>query len=1147
MRKQFSYKKELIVAFIFSVLSFLIILIWFKEGLIYGGGDVGIPTYNPARILGMTKYPWWEAVAPGFLIASSISSLPFEFILSLLQYFGLSNLLLQAFTFFLLFALMGIGMYLFLLTLFKGKHVLSLLGALFYMFNSYMLIQIWHRFVHTSIFFVALLPFMVIFWRRWIETGKVKDLFIFFLLNLFGSQIYGTLAFVVTIWLLLGGITILESTIPFKSRRLFLLHLSRLFIAFIGWILTNCWWLIPTFLIGSGQYAQQYNESSNLMSLIEISKQAILPFSLQMINPFNLYQQLDFGKIYLTLLFKLLPWLSVAVVFVGLLSSLKEKRFSFIGILTLLLLFLAKGTSAPLGNLFVWGFKSSFFLGVIRNPSEKIGILLPFVYAILFILGFLAIEKVLIKYKLKQISGISLAFLLILPNLIFCWPIFTGRVFATISNQATVSIPDAYKQVDDFIKNQNFAKSFQDTGRILHLPLTVSDALTYNWESKYRGVDPNVLLFDSMPSISRSLNLPKFEDSLKGLSFIFMYPYSQDESAILKALQYFNVKIIILHKDADHLTDGVVDPKELEKLLDSLPFLKRINTSGELMVYKIEDRYFEPKIVFSENPSYIRGGENNNVWLFQTGDSRSSISDSPENQANSNIYKSLPISTIFADKSLRFYQASSSAVLSSIFYNNLVNKLNISLQRAKYNQNSTAANAINELLLLTQILGTYTNQGIIKKSETVSNLKSLLEELFQDQQAFVSLQNYLDRETLQLVFQEQLLLLNQIGSIFDDHTNDFGELSNKIIQALTKNNVFPMNYYKGESNIGVDRQVFNLSLPRSSNYKIYLTKVSDPSIFENDLSQLPFMIDGKKQVLESMDEGNTLSFGVQNFEEGIHEISYPTLFSENLLVDREEWKISQGRLGNSEILLETVGNTYGVLVVPIKEIERRGGGAYRINMEIMVQSGQGFYIQLLQNSDPIDQSGQPGMLLNQGFSKEEIGEGWKNINFDINLRMTTKNANLRFILVPDDSFLGIKSSLSIKNLSFQKILDSAIFLRTNDVGLEVRGQVTKIIHPNPIFYSGEINIAKPSFLILKETYNPGWKLKINNNTVQPKDHLIGDLYGNAWFVEKPGKYSFEIKFEPIKYNVIGFWVSTITFFGIIIVITLEGIRKRRYE
>src|SRR3989344_9095118 len=97
--------KFFLILIFFVLLSFFQIIIWFRSGLIYGGGDVGLQTFNPKRILDISLYPWWEAVAPGLWIPSAVTNIPIEFGLSILQILGLSNLGLQAITFFLLFFL----------------------------------------------------------------------------------------------------------------------------------------------------------------------------------------------------------------------------------------------------------------------------------------------------------------------------------------------------------------------------------------------------------------------------------------------------------------------------------------------------------------------------------------------------------------------------------------------------------------------------------------------------------------------------------------------------------------------------------------------------------------------------------------------------------------------------------------------------------------------------------------------------------------------------------------------------------------------------------------------------------------------------------------------------------------------------------
>ena len=73
----------------------------------------------------------------------------------------------------------------------------------------------------------------------------------------------------------------------------------------------------------------------------------------------------------------------------------------------------------------------------------------------------------------------------------------------------------------------------------------------------------------------------------------------------------------------------------------------------------------------------------------------------------------------------------------------------------------------------------------------------------------------------------------------------------------------------------------------------------------------------------------------------------------------------------------------------------------------------------------------------------------------------------------------------------------------------------KFVKISPVSYLGKIKVLNPGFLFFKETFHPGWKLTLNSNNGNyfPKDHLLGDLYANAWYVDQPGEYEFKINFE----------------------------------
>src|SRR3989344_1520605 len=121
MKKFLKILVPFLPTFFFFILSLVLIFSWFRDGFIYGGGDVGLQTLNPQRTLENARFIWWEAIAPGTPIPQGLTSLPFHFIFSKLQLIGFSSLMIQSSTFFILIFFMGYGMYRFILFIFGSK------------------------------------------------------------------------------------------------------------------------------------------------------------------------------------------------------------------------------------------------------------------------------------------------------------------------------------------------------------------------------------------------------------------------------------------------------------------------------------------------------------------------------------------------------------------------------------------------------------------------------------------------------------------------------------------------------------------------------------------------------------------------------------------------------------------------------------------------------------------------------------------------------------------------------------------------------------------------------------------------------------------------------------------------------------------
>jgi hypothetical protein len=570
----------------------------------YGGGDVGLPTYKPLRSVEISKYIWWEASAPGIVVPTSLIQVPFRSLIGILEMLGASPALIQAILYWILLFLMGQGSYsLFMYLLKSEQRNYSLIGALFYMFNPFVLVQVWHRSILTGIILTALMPILILCWLKWISQGRVWQLVSFLLVATFGSYFFGTIAYILPFWLSLAFLTLGSVVFPWQNRTLGLGVLKRFIVGFLLWILTNCWWMMPLFLTGNDLFSSQHTIDESLGTLLSLSKQTEIPYLLQLANPYYLFWQQELGQIYTGTLFLIIPWLFFGLILIGFFRTLTVKGLAVWGLGYLLFLFLAKGAAEPFSHFYVYLFSNFFPLGVIRNPFEKVGIILPIFSSLLFIYGIKGSVDFL-SNKIKIKSSVIFPSIVLILIFVYSWPMWIGRIFGTYDQLNLVQIPSYYSEADAWIKNQ----TIDNKGRILHLPLSTKENITYNWDYGYSGIEFSEMLFTSRPSISHAFNTPLIDSPLRTLSLVFSKPELVDEKTLIRLLKDFNIEFIVLHKDQDWHGRDMVNPQILDQKLSSIAFLTKGPTFGKLEIYSINPEHFQPKIYTTNNIQSVEPG-----------------------------------------------------------------------------------------------------------------------------------------------------------------------------------------------------------------------------------------------------------------------------------------------------------------------------------------------------------------------------------------------------------------------------------------------------------------------------------------------------------------------------------------------------------
>lgn len=1126
---------KLLTGLIFFLISALIVGTWFKGNTLYGGAEVGLFGYNPERWLEISKYIWWDVAAPGQLIPHFITGVPIYFFFYILELIGLSPQNIQQLFFFLMLFLMGYGMFLLAFDILdEDKKKYSLIAAIFYLFNAYTLVSVWHRFLYSTIILAAVLPLLILFWRRWIKEGRIFNLNFFLLVNFLSVYMYGNLASVITVWIAFLLISLAEIFFPWQGKFNAGKLSGRFLAGFIFWLLTNMWWITPTFLIAPGLLPQQHSSEDNLGTLVQLSRQTIMPYLLQLVNPYYLFYRQELGTIYSSFIFRMIPWIISAVILLGLIVSLRLKDYAKYSVIFIILLLLAKGAAPPFAYPLIFGFKHLYILGVLRNPFEKLGILLPVFGAILFIVGLQKFFKWGNKYLGLFITRLVFIFVLIIL-FGYAWPMVGGRVFGTKQFPVRVKVPDSYIEADEWLKQQKVNQGVINQGVILHLPFSGKDVVTYNWDAGYHGVDQNEILFTSLPSLSRVVGIKRVDDTLNSLTYFFNSPFFEDKR-ILRILQSFNISYIVLHKDtkwADIATYGkdirLMDPSEMETNLNSLSFLQREINFGNLVIYKLRNQYYQPKITLFETGNLVYPQEANIMQFLNFFENEGQfITIEPSDLAPPILSKIKDIS-IFPQNSLRYFIASESALTSmanSMLFQSygsdpIVRQLHVIKDTFSQTGELDSQDLVKEMILANDSLIRFFSDNTLSNESRLSILdtyqhsqKRIFKSNFKTSNLYTAF-----KDRLADVFNLHLYLLEQAKRSGSVQQSKISEIQNNLIEGLKVNNLLPnflQTYLPAEQTI--NRKILQLKVPLQAKYELVMPYRDVLDAYPEFLSELDLRINNQPLSTQGKIDKNIISFGDFDFDSDTYEISYNLLQSSNLVPPLNQfWKAGQVIEGPETMQLISTNGQIAFLESMIKIVT--GGDIYEISFDVLPKQKAELYVELIQNSEMFDaknqyQSLQPNECIIHNCYLIQLDPGktdWQRYTFlTPPLNLASQKANIRI--------LGVAGEVLIKNFQVKRFYDENIILRKTPPGV-IENSFNNLVtmnYQNPVMYKGGISIDKPTFLFFKETFHPGWTLELTKDSKAQRidQHYLGNLYGNVWWIDKSGDYDFKIEFIP---------------------------------
>ncbi len=1157
---------------ILLLLSSLIVISWFRYGYLYGGGDVGLPIYDPVRLLGIVKNIWWDVHAPGFAYPTALTAIPFYMILAALQTIGLSNMVIQAIVFGILLFLMGMGMYLLFFEISDSSlkpKTLAFIAAIFYMFNPYMITQVWHRFVHTAFFLAALLPILTFIYIKIFKTRSFIWFLSFIIISFVFSYVYGSLPFMVVIWIPIFVYSFWKA-IESKSLKGLIESASIFLLMFISWLISNVWWFYPFWSTGPAIFTQVHSIYASIQTFISLANQNTMPMVIRGINSFYVFGENAWVGGYDNILMQTISWTFPMITLVGIYSILikRSKNFYVWLFLFLIGIFISKGMVSPFGYPFLWLFSKSFFLGAFRNSFEKLGIIIPFASAFIFPLGvaqlyFWLKEKTLGK-RFWPILFIST--LLILEFGVYAWPMWLGEIFGSKNQSAFVEVPKEYQDADSWIKKQD------KTGRILHLPFASGDAVTYIWENGYNGIEPSSLFF-ATPSISQGFGLDLLDNDLAAIRTVFS-DKKLDKSKIAKVLSSLNIRFIVLHKDVDWKARKLLDPESIEKLLSETGFLERKAEFGNLLIYELDESFLTPKTYTTDVNDLLTGGDKYfSLWPEIFHNRNWPVSFGTPINGNEKVlvsYKDAdfsitPTQVIDIPSSPLAYKENALAELpsprflpSSPFYFLIFLKEKMQIFSTPIlNRHSIELNIAGKRLSESYMLSKKGDVDLAKHTmdRYLSQLDIALNLI--DQKGRSGLINDTEKLILQREFARHEIVLAELN----DTTN-----LNSLKAKLSKMGFIP--FYDLKEDMGMNkygRRVYRFDVQKEDSYEILLKDFSSKELYQNSLETIPVQIDNNVVKLTTSKKGEFMSLGYVKLLPGLHELSYDAVNSINLVADlsSNEW----GKMGSvnlikdsGQVALEftTTKESVSEISIPLKDFDN--SAIYKISFDFWIKNGQGPNLQVQQSSD-WDVKGERFMDINTLYSKGNYNFFWNNASETFWPRTNADTAVIKLVARPWNNCLEIlidwnicqnkqtsqkynrESDFVIKNLSVKRLFVNDILLKSSNIkSQDSKIEEVDVTQKTPSYYEGNLNIKGPISFFFLTTFHPEWKLSLikdgKTKVISEDKHFLANGYGNLWYLdEEDGQYKIKIEFLPqerfykgILISILGTTVLVIIFF-----------------
>ncbi len=250
----------------------IIVVLWFRQGLIFGGAEEQLTYYNFTKSLDFYSSTW-NPVSTGEPTIFNLPRVPYLFVMDYFFRLGIPNIFLQALTLWLLILVGTLSVYYLVEQTIASeiqedrKKLGSFLAGLFYFFNPFALTQIWGRALTYQFFSFALVPVFLLFFVLSLQRKKIFFALFSVLMSFVLSSAYSSPSVVLTSW---AGVFLYLLFFLYKEKKSKANILFAIFsfaVLVFGWLLVNFFWLYPVLKYGQKFASVTFLSFDNGLSL----------------------------------------------------------------------------------------------------------------------------------------------------------------------------------------------------------------------------------------------------------------------------------------------------------------------------------------------------------------------------------------------------------------------------------------------------------------------------------------------------------------------------------------------------------------------------------------------------------------------------------------------------------------------------------------------------------------------------------------------------------------------------------------------------------------------------------------------------------------------------------------------------------------